>query len=165
MFRTVSIIALIVLAVWIVVKLRRGPREWVEFPKRQRLIYWIMVIGTIVAALTGIGSIIVGASPIGGWTLILHCLAAPLFAMGIAAIALLWAGRYMSNRNLPGCCSFWGMMIAGMIAIFSIAFTMTPLFAEQRFLLQVHRYSSLVLIFFMGLHAASLIAARRRTAA
>jgi hypothetical protein len=136
--------------------MRERGRKW------QNLIWLAMLIGTAVGALTGIGSVIVSGSPIGGWILILHCLAAPLFAIGIAAIALLWAGAYMRAECATGC-SFWLMLISGMVTIFSIAFTMTPLFgtANQYFLLSVHRWSSLALVFFMTLHAAKVAAASR----
>jgi hypothetical protein len=165
MFRTFAILGLLIATALVVYRLMRPRTGDVPLPPRRgRLIYWIMLIGAVVAALTSIGSIIVGLSPIGGWTLILHCLAAPFFAIGIAAIALLWAGRYMSDCKLPGSCSFWGMLISGMLTIFSIAFTMTPLFAEQHFLLQVHRYSSLALVIFMAAHAASIVSARRASA-
>src|SRR5207247_7287071 len=119
-------------------------------------------IGTAIGALTGIGTLIIWGPPIAGWSLILHCLAAPLFAIGIALIALLWAGAYMGGTCAGGC-SFWMMLISAMVAIFSIAFTMTPLFgtANQHFLLSVHRWSSLALVFFMALHAARVFAASR----
>src|SRR5204863_2072293 len=129
----------------------------------QRLIWLIMLIGAALGALSGIGTLIFSHGPVGGWILILHCLAAPLFAIGIALIALLWAGAYMRGTCAAGCCSFWGMLIAGMVVIFSIAFTMTPLFgaANQAFLLSVHRWSSLALVFFMILHAARVAAVTR----
>src|SRR4051812_48859981 len=121
MFRVVAIIAILLAAAIVFLRLsdaaaasgplpmRRNGRRW------QRLIWLMMLIGAAVAALTGIGSKIVNsAEPIGGWTLILHCLAAPLFAIGIAVIALLWAGAYM-RQGCGGGCSFWMMLISGMV--------------------------------------------------
>jgi len=166
MFRVVAIIAIIVAALLAVARMRgtviAEPSPMREPGRRwQRLIWLVMLIGTAVGALTGIGSIIIWGGPVGGWILILHCLAAPLFAIGIALIALLWAGAYMRGTCAGGCCSFWMMLVSGMVVIFSIAFTMTPLFANQHFLLSVHRWSSLALLFFMILHAARVAAVSR----
>jgi len=169
MFRVIAIIAIVIAALLALMQLRGSAAGVGPSPMRERgrkwqnLIWLAMLIGTAVGALTGIGSVIVSGSPIGGWTLILHCLAAPLFAIGIALIALLWAGAYMGGTCAGGCCSFWMMLISAIVAIFSIAFTMTPLFgtANQHFLLSVHRWSSLALVFFMTLHAARVAAASR----
>jgi len=165
MFRVVAIIAILLAAAIVFFRLSGGAAATGPSPLRQgrrwqQLIWLMMLIGAAVGALTGIGTLIFFGPPIGGWTLILHCLAAPLFAIGIAVIALLWAGSYMRG-NCAGCCSFWGMLISGMIAMFSIAFTMTPLFANQHFLISVHRWSSLAMVFFMALHAARVFAASR----
>jgi hypothetical protein len=168
MFRLISIIAIVAVAILVAQQLRLrsadgvGPSPMRERGRRwQEIIYMAMLVGTLIGALTGIGSVIVSGGPIGGWMLILHCLAAPLFAIGIAAIALLWAGAYMRGSCAAGC-AFWLMLISGMVAIFSIAFTMTPLFgtANQHFLLAVHRWSSLALVIFMALHAARVMGAR-----
>jgi len=170
MFRLIAIIAIVAASIRAVQVLRGSAAGVGPSPMRERggrwqnLIWLMMLIGTAVGALTGIGSVIVSGGPIGGWILILHCLAAPLFAIGIAAFALLWAGAYMRGTCAGGCCSFWLMLISGMVAIFSIAFTMTPLFANQPFLLSVHRWSSLALLFFMILHAARVAAVRRAAA-
>ncbi|HEV8291697.1 MAG TPA: hypothetical protein VGP94_07220 [Tepidisphaeraceae bacterium] len=168
MFRVVAILATAGAALLAVALLRGNLGAIGTSPMRDRdrrwhsFIWLVMLIGTALGALTGIGSLIIWGGPIGGWTLILHCLAAPLFAIAIALIALLWAGAYMRGP-CAGSCSFWLMLISGMVAIFSIAFTMTPLFgtANQHFLLSVHRWSSLALVFFMVLHAARVLAARR----
>jgi len=171
MFRVVAIITIILAALLVAARLMGGGASAGPSPMRERGRRWqnwiwlCMLVGAAVGAITGIGSIILFGGPIGGWTLILHCLAAPLFAIGIAAIALLWAGAYMQGA-CAGRCAFWGMLISGMVAIFSIAFTMTPLFgtANQHFLLSVHRWSSLALVVFMALHAARVAAARRAAA-
>ena len=167
MFRVIAIIALLIAAGIALLRLSDSAASAGPSPMRQRgarlqrFIWLIMLIGAAVGALTGIGWLIFSHGPVGGWVLILHCLAAPLFAIGIAVIALLWAGAYMRGTCGGGCCSFWMMLISGMVVIFSIAFTMTPLFANQHFLLSVHRWSSLALVFFMILHAARVAAVTR----
>src|SRR5688572_31968063 len=77
----------------------------------QKWIWLMMFIGTIIATVTSIPWVMARGSPIGGWVLILHCLAAPLFAMGIALVALLWAGAYMRGV-CGGGCTFWLMMLS-----------------------------------------------------
>jgi hypothetical protein len=166
MFKVIAIIAILIAAGIVFLRLSdsaatAGPSPMRQSGRRwQNWIWLMMLIGTAIGAITGIGTFLIWGPPIGGWTLILHCLAAPLFAIGIALIALLWAGSYMRG-NCAGSCSFWLMLISGMITMFSIAFTMTPLFANQHFLLSVHRWSSLALVFFMALHAARVFAASR----
>jgi hypothetical protein len=168
-FRVISIIAIIAAALLVVLQFKRGRNIDEASPmhrrgrRAQEWIYLAMLIGTLVGAITGIGAVIITGRPIAGWTLILHCLAAPLFALAIAAVALMWAGRYMEGGRAAGSCFFWLMLISGAIAILSIGFTMTPLFgvADQHLLLNVHRYSSLALVIFMALHAARLFAIAR----
>jgi hypothetical protein len=171
MFRLLSILALIATAVLVILQLMRGSSSAADEAspvhprgrKAQGLIYIAMLIGTFVGAITGIGSVIITGKTIAGWTLILHCLAAPLFAIGIAAVALMWAGRYMEGGRAAGAVVFWLMLISGMVTILSIGLTMTPMFGveDQHFLLDVHRYSSLALVVFMALHAARLVAVSR----
>src|SRR5258706_1792000 len=167
MFRVIAIITLLIAAGIALLRFSDSAASAGPSPMRQRgvhlqrFIWLIMLIGAAVGALTGIGWLIFSHGPVGGWILILHCLAWPLFAIGIALIALLWAGAYMRGTCAGGCCSFWMMLVSGMVVIFSIAFTMTPLFANQPFLLSVHRWSSLALVFFMILHAARVAAVTR----
>src|SRR5687768_11840424 len=127
MFRILSIIAIVATAVLVVLQLVRPGRESEEASpvhprgrKAQGVIYIAMLIGTFVGAVTGIGSVIITGKTIAGWTLILHCLAAPLFAVGIAAVALMWAGRYMEGGSAAGAVVFWLMLASGMVTILSI---------------------------------------------
>lgn len=166
MFRIVAIILLPLAAVLAARHARSSGAEHLPMGGRgsrwQRLIWVAMFIGTVIAAVTAIPWVMARGSPIGGWVLILHCLAAPVFAIGMALVALLWAGSYMGGRCAGGC-TFWLMLLSGLITIFSIAFTMTPLFgtADQHVLLVVHRWSSLALFFFMVLHAGRVFGAMR----
>src|SRR3954470_2364234 len=112
MFRLIAIICLVIAAGVAFLRLSDSAASAGPSPMRQRgvrmqrLIWLIMLIGAAVGALTGIGTLIFSRGPVGGWVLILHCLAAPLFAIGIALIALLWSGTYMRGACAGGCCSF-----------------------------------------------------------
>ena len=167
MFQIVAFLAIILAVPLAVRRSRRGGRPE-DLPmggrgaRWQKLIWLATIIGIVIAAATAIPWVMVRGGPIGGWMLILHCLAAPLFAIGMALVALLWAGAYMRG-SCGGGCTFWLMLLSAAVTIFSIAFTMTPLFgtADQHVLLAVHRWSSLALFFFMVLHAGRVFGAMR----
>src|SRR5437764_1759650 len=58
---------------------------------RGKLAYVAMVIGGVVLAVTGIGAFVFGKAPMSQWVLMAHVAAAPLFAIGLAGVALTWA--------------------------------------------------------------------------
>lgn len=131
-------------------------------PRTQRLLYMLLRFGLLILALTGIAAGILWDSPMRGWILILHVAAAPLFAIGIAGIALAWADRrqYSKSRR-PGeidCWQkflFWAMLALAIVVILSAVVPMTPLFGQDglEVLYRVHRYSSLFFVFTAILHA------------
>ncbi len=129
--------------------------SWIE-----KLLYAMILLGTVGLAITGLGSVILKGMHIEGWALMLHCSVAPLFAIGLAGFALSAADRFMcptlggtccgkecghdqapaadaccSKPSNPGCplsaVFFWLALIAGAIVLFSAAVPMLPLFGTH----------------------------------
>ena len=126
----------------------------------EKLLYAMILLGTVGLAITGLGSVIFKGEHLEGWGLMFHCTVAPLFAIGIAGFALSAADRFMCPRLGGSCCSkecdtaevadsgkccsegtprgcpmsvvfFWLTLIAGAVVLFSAAVPMLPLFGTH----------------------------------
>ncbi|MFI5381594.1 MAG: hypothetical protein ACHRHE_20040, partial [Tepidisphaerales bacterium] len=152
----------------------------------EKLLYAMILLGTVGLAITGLGSVIIKAEHVEGWALMLHCTVAPLFAIGLAGFALSAADRFVCPSVGGTCCSkecgtdgsasgkccseasnvgcpmstvfFWLAMVAGAVLMFSAALPMLPLFGThgQELVLKTHRYSSLAFVALLLPHAARL---------
>jgi hypothetical protein len=182
MFRLIAILSLILAIAVFVVGLRR--RRVVEAtpdaPKRRPLtwvergLYLIMVIGIIGAGLTGLGMVITTGRHLEGWGLMIHCAIAPAFAVGMAGVALTFADRFCFRDCAPRsgttvtrtCCAgvwdaiFWGMLVSGLIVILTAILPMTGYDQHwQHTLLDIHKWSSLVLAVLTIMHASRVVRA------
>jgi cytochrome b subunit of formate dehydrogenase len=132
---------------------------------RGKLFYAVMCLAGVVLALTGIGTFALGQPPMTHLVLMAHVAAAPVFALGLAAVALTWAGPCIrgANSGLGAAAKalFWVMLLCGLVVILTGIVPMTPLFGAggQRILYLTHRYSGLVLTGAILLH---LVAMSRR---
>lgn len=128
--------------------------------------YGLMCAGGIVLALTGIGTYAFGNPPMTRWFLMIHCAAAPLFALGLAAVAMTWAGACTrgAGSGLSGTAKvlFWVILLSGLVVLLSGVVPMTPVFGTrgQHALYLTHRYSAIVLTVAVLLHLPALF--RRR---
>ena len=140
MHQALSILA-IVLAVALpafdfsVVRPRRGGR----LRGGERIVYLLFFASLVLMVLSSILLLAFGA-PMRGWMLILHMSIAPLFAIGVAGLALLWAER--------ATLIIWIVLAAAFVTIVSAMFTMMTWFGSdwQHLLLETHRISSMVLM-------------------
>jgi hypothetical protein len=114
-----------------------------------------MLAGVIVLAFTGLGAVLVLKSALSGWPLMLHAAAAPAFAIGLALVALTWAGRPQSSAARLW---FWLILASGLVVVLSGVLPMTPLFGTcgQHALVTTHLCSALVAVAAVALHAVSL---------
>ncbi len=127
------------------------------------LCYLAMLLCTAGLAITGIGTLIAGASPMRGWILMLHCTVAPGFAICITLAALMLADR--CRFGAAGCYRgmssffFWAMLLTGLVVILSAVLPMTPIPSQegQHLLYQTHRFGSVVFTVAAILHAVSLL--------
>jgi len=102
----------------------------------------VHVAFAVTLALMALSSLVMLAfrSPMRGWMLILHMAVAPVFAIAIALLALMWAQRTSRMLRL--------VLLSGFVTILTAMFTMMTWFGSdwQRWLLNVHRLSSMVLL-------------------
>jgi cytochrome b subunit of formate dehydrogenase len=127
-----------------------------------KLSYFAMCLGLALLAVTGIGVFALGHPPMTHWVLMAHMAGAPLFAGGLAAVALTWADlcRKDSQPRL-GCAAkflFWTMLLCGLVVILSGVVAMTPLFGTdgQHLLYLTHRYAGIVMAAAVLLHLPAL---------
>lgn len=135
------------------------------------LAYLLMLLGAAALAVTGLGTLAFGKAPMSGWVLMLHVSAAPAFAIGLACVALTWAGCSCAGaKDSPphraARVVFWLVLASGWVVILSGVAPMTPLCGTdgQRTLVSVHYYGALLLTAAVALHVFSLVMAKRRGA-
>ncbi len=150
-----------------------------------RCSYWVTLGSVFVLALTGFLPVIIFGQSISNVPLLLHLVLAPLFAIGVAALALFWARRHSFNQNdfetLQQSIStknskipltsptvwqklcFWASVLLAALVIISTVLMMYPLYGTsgQEWLLHVHGYAGLLLLMVVILHAYFLLAKKR----
>jgi cytochrome b subunit of formate dehydrogenase len=125
-----------------------------------RFSYCAMCAGAFVLAATGIGVFALGKAPMTHWVLMAHVAAAPVFALGLAAVALTWSGPGRSGSGGAGRMGWaatvllWVILVCGLVVILSGVVPMTPLLGTggQRMLYLTHRYAGIVLAAAILLH-------------
>jgi hypothetical protein len=131
----------IILAVALPLICRGSRRCAIAIPlsPRERVIHTIVLV---TLALMAVSSILVLAfgGRMRGWMLMLHMTVAPLFALAIAVLAVLWQDRSSCLLRL--------VLLSALATILTAMLMMMPWFASdtQRCLLTVHRISSMVLL-------------------
>jgi hypothetical protein len=143
--------------------------------KGERLMYLVFVIAVALMAVSSLGMLLIG-DRMTRWMLILHMSVAPLFAIVLTALALLWAEQNALERDAAGLAdrfypgekfTFWLVVLAGLTTIATAMLGMMSWFGSdaQQTLLNVHRYSALSLLIATVYHAYRLLAGRPRITA
>jgi cytochrome b subunit of formate dehydrogenase len=120
--------------------------------------YAVLCAAGLVLAATGLGTFALGHPPMTHWVLMAHVAVAPLFALGLAAVALTWSGLCRggadSSLSAPTQALLWVILLAGLVVALSGVVPMTPLFGGQgqHLLYLIHRYSAIVLTAAVLLH-------------
>ncbi len=132
-----------------------------------KFFYAVLAASALFLAFTGIGTFFFGKPPMTHWVLMAHVAVAPLFALGLAAVALTWSDvcRYGAVSPLIGPAKFllWIILLSGLAVMLSGVVPMTPLFGTsgEHFLYLTHRYSALVLAAAIVLHIPALFCSRK----
>lgn len=117
-------------------------------------LYVVSLLSFVVLGATGFGSILLFGDHLTGTLLIIHVTVAPVFALTLCAIAVLWAHRMRFKLPLREQSGqfwfkllFWGILILSLPLLLSIIVGMYPVFgtAGEEALIQVHGYSALLL--------------------
>ena len=213
MFRTISIISFIVafaaIAVHYVACLLSRPRKWrpIEIIRKlvrlltlllleqrlsaigilKKLIYLLALFCFAVLLITGFGPRLILHNSLSGYWLMVHATFAPVFALCLVALAVMWAYsfRFKSDcRPLPHPVQpgktnedniaggsilvmkicFWLICVLALPLFLSIVLSMFPLFGTngQELLFQLHRYSALLLALAAIVHIYLLITTQLR---
>jgi cytochrome b subunit of formate dehydrogenase len=123
-----------------------------------KLSYAVMCLAGILLAITGIGTFAFGKPPMTHWVLMAHVAAAPVFALGLAAVALTGSAFFAGRSDPPLSCAakalFWLVLLCGLVVLLSGVVPMTPVFGTrgQHLLYLTHRYAGIVLAVAVALH-------------
>jgi cytochrome b subunit of formate dehydrogenase len=148
-------------------------QKWSLVGALRKLVFLLAMLCFVVLVVTGFVPVILLGKSIGGWWLMIHATAAPVFAACIAVLAVLWADKNRLDKNywpwlnwilhrqpksavppqkyelwLRVC--FWVILALSLPVILTAVLSMFPLFGThwQEILLQLHRYSTLLLSLF-----------------
>jgi cytochrome b subunit of formate dehydrogenase len=141
----------------------------------KKLVYWLALLCFIVLAVTGFAQRLILGKAISGYWLMLHATCAPVFAVCLALLALMWAPRFVfrwgdwpwleglirrfirleaaaaepagEGFNLGQKITFWLIIILALPLILTIVSSMFTFFGTdyQELLLDLHRYTALAL--------------------
>ena len=184
MFQKISIIASVVTLVFIILHRivvpsnKRIPGNSTSdklsiIGKLRILVYLAVLLCFIVLAITGFYPTIILGQHITGYLVMVHATFAPVFAVCLAVLAVMWARRWRftggdwpwfesivrwatltnnpgndtprKNSDLGRKVSFWLIIFLALPLILSIVLSMFPLFGThwQEILLSMHRYTAL----------------------
>jgi cytochrome b subunit of formate dehydrogenase len=166
-------------------------QKWSLVGVLRKLVFLLAILCFAVLVVTGFTPKIFLGKSITGWWLMIHATAAPVFAACIAALAVLWADKNRLDKNywpwlnrallrqpksttppekheLALKISFWAILVLSLPMILSAVLGTFPWFGTdgQRYLLQIHRYSTLLLSLFaiIYLYLAALTEMNRTAA-
>ncbi|MHC4148372.1 MAG: cytochrome b/b6 domain-containing protein [Planctomycetota bacterium] len=148
----------------------------------KKLVYLLALLCFVVLVITGFYPVLVQAEHLSGYLLMVHATFAPVFAGCLAVLALVWADRCRFDKSdwpwlqkllqqeardkqtgtkhqLGQKICFWVIIILALSLILSIVLGMFPLFGTQgqEFLLDIHRYSTLLLAVVAVVHTYLII--------
>jgi cytochrome b subunit of formate dehydrogenase len=152
----------------------------------RKLIYLLALLCFVVLAITGFYPTLILGEHISGYLLMIHATFAPILAICLAILAVMWARNCRFNRNdwpwfqrivqrvtlvksaneeisckslIGQKIAFWLIIFLALPLILSIVLSMFPYFGTywQELLLSVHRYTALALAILVIVHTYLLI--------
>ncbi len=153
----------------------------------RKLIYLLALLCFVVLLITGFYPVVALGESISGYFLMVHATFAPVFAICLAVLAVMWAGNCCFNKSdwpwlqrilervtlvkrvgeepsnkCPGLgqkITFWLIVLLALPVILSVVLSMFPFFGTdgQEFLLNLHRYSALLLALVAIVHTYLII--------
>ena len=144
-------------------------------PIARRLAYGLTAAGLVVLAGTGFAGWLMHGE-VGGWLLVAHMVAGPVFTVGLVMLGVMFAERCAgietgdsthsgADRGVRGWqrAVFWVVLVLGLVGIVTILGAMTPVFGYDgiKTLYAIHRISGVGLVGVAGVHIALLAMPRR----
>lgn len=152
-------------------------KEWKQNWKKG--VYFLTLVCLVILALTGFIPYLIFGVPLGGFALMLHVALSPLFILLITIIVLGWANSrtfsgqhwnfitsdlFKKEKSQQAADDFFEKFFFWFIVLFSIitasmVFSMYPILGTvgQEAILDVHRFSSVVLFIFFVLHTLRFV--------
>jgi hypothetical protein len=131
---------------------RAKPPPELAITRWGRMVYALMLIAVGILTFSGVGTFVSGYAPMTHWVLMAHVAAAPVFAIGLAFVALTWSDRCRfgcerSRQSRLSRALFWLVLASGLAVILSGVTPMLPIFGTdgQHLLYLTHRYAGLTL--------------------
>jgi hypothetical protein len=125
----------------------------------ERAIYLLFLVALAAMVLSSIFMLAIGGR-MHRWMLMLHMSVAPVFALGVAALAVLWAEMNASDRVPAGeRVAFWVVIASSFTTIITALLGMMTWFGSigQETLLTLHRLSAMVLLVAAACQAGRLL--------
>ncbi|UCE98846.1 MAG: cytochrome b/b6 domain-containing protein [Planctomycetota bacterium] len=152
----------------------------------RKLIYLLALLCFVILLITGFYPVLVHGEHLSGYLLMVHATFAPVFAICLAILAVMWAHNCRFSKSdwpwlqriihreivsdeavtekqeLVQKICFWLIVLLALPVILSIVLSMFPLFGTkgQEFLLNAHRYSTLLLALVAIIHIYLIIRAK-----
>jgi cytochrome b subunit of formate dehydrogenase len=166
-------------------------QKWSLVGVLRKLVFLLAILCFAVLVVTGFTPMIFLGKTITSWWLMVHATFAPVFAVCLAALAVLWADKNRFDKNywpwlnralqrqpkstqpaekyeLMLKISFWAVLILSLPMILTAVLGTFPLFCTywEGVLLQLHRYSTLLLSLFaiIYLYLAAMMEMNRTAA-
>lgn len=153
----------------------------------RRFAYVVALVSFVILTVSGFLPVMFG-SPASGLALLFHLTVAPVFAISLAALAILWAHRHRFDANdllqwrrwrerldsseceaprYPNVwqkVTFWLIISSSVPLLLSVVIGMTSWFGTegQEYLLLLHGYAALVLVAATVIHIGLLMASQQR---
>ena len=153
----------------------RRPRDRSRWNPWEIFIYGMMLLSVVMLAATSFYPA-VRNEPLKGWTLFTHMIWAGFFVFLLPALALTWceASRFEVTGDSTGArqgaprfywlpkVMFWILLASGLVVSMTMLISMTTLFDTRGLLnmLDLHRYSGLVVVIAMLLHLSGVLVQR-----
>lgn len=137
----------------------------------KRIVYLITLFLFLIMAVSAFIPIILFGDNLNGIFLLVHVSAAPLFSLFLAILVILFAHSNRFNNNDVDLSNkkktfifnqigyikvtFWLIVLFSIPTMISVILSMFPLFGTegQLYLLEIHRYSTLIVLFLVILHS------------
>ena len=157
----------------------------------RKLVYLLALLCFLVLLVTSFYPVLILNSPIHGYWLMIHATFAPVFAICLAVLAVMWAGNHRFTKNdwpwlqriiervtlaksseedvsevagLGQKTGFWLICVLALPLILSIILSMFPLFGThwQEILMDIHRYTALAFAIAAIIHIYLIIQAKMK---